>query len=238
MKLAHSMTVRMIVRLLCMGFGGLGSCMLMAQTVTIGRSALTLPDPSQWSVQNLPDEHVGYVGDKSGNFVMESKRLVFYGNVDKRKAVAVLNVTRGGVGDIRMMWNNACANLRSAQHLYKRDFASGDDVDCLIVVLIGNTREFVDRMVPFKQSLGGQIPEGRSSYYIQFTKSLGSGGIAHSRILLSQDFKGLGGGPVEHSTLIPTPVLVWAEEFSKSNRRAVTSLGGSWAMPRLTFASN
>lgn len=238
MRLLHSIPDRLILRHLCIWLVGLLPGLLMAQAVSIGRSSLTLPDPSRWNVQNLPDVNVGYVGDKSGDFVMEAKRLVFHSPSVNRKAVALLNVTKGGIGGVRMRWNNNCANVPSSQYIYKHDLATSNEVDCLIVVSVGNTWAFIDRLATFKQSLDGNVPEGGSSYYIEFTKSVGAGGVAHSQILLSQDFKGLDGGSVEHSTLIPAPVLAWAEQFAKSNRRAITSFSGSWTMPPLAFANN
>lgn len=238
MRLLHSIPDRLIVRHLWIWLVGLLPGLLMAQAVSIGRSSLTLPDPSRWSVQNLSDLNVGYVGDKSGNFVMEVKRLVFHSTSVNRKAIAILKVTKGGIGGVHMSWSNNCVNLPSSQFVYKRDLANGNDVDCLIVASVGNTSAFIDSWAAFKQSLDGNVPEGGSTYYIEFTKSIGAGGIAHSQILLSQDFKGLEGGSVEHSTLISAPVLAWAEQFAKNNRRAITSFSGSWAMPALAFSNN
>ena len=75
---------------------GLLPGLALAQSLSIGRSTLTLPDPLRWQVHDLPDISLGYTGDKSGSFTMEAKRLVFRSSTFSSKAVAMLGVTKGG----------------------------------------------------------------------------------------------------------------------------------------------
>ena len=214
---------------------GLLPGLALAQSLSIGRSTLTLPDPLRWQVHDLPDINLGYTGDKTGSFIMEAKRLVFRSSTFSSKAVAMLGVTKGGVGDIQMSWTNTCAKVQVSQYLYMRDVSNGSQVDCLLVVAVGNTSAFLGRMPAFKNAIADHMPVGVPTFYIEFQKSLGAGGYAFSQLLLAQDFKGTDGGTVSNATVIPTPVLAWAEEFAKSSRRSIGSLGGSWTMPPVAF---
>lgn len=222
-------------RHLSIWFIGLLPGLVLAQALSIGRSTLTLPDPLRWQVHDLPDVNLGYTGDRTGSFFMEAKRLIFRTPSSNPKAVVVLGVTKGGVGTMRMSWTNACPKIPVSQYLYKRDESNGNDVDCLLVAAVGDTSAFLGSMPAFKSAIDGNIPVGGPTFYIEFQKSLGAGGFAVSQLLLARDFKGSEGGAISNATVIPNPVLAWAEEFAKSNRRSIGSLGGAWTMPPVAF---
>jgi len=207
-----------------------------AQGLPIGRSTVTLPDPTRWEVRQIDGSGLSYSGDKSGDIPLDAKRLVLRTGAGTIKAVMVSRVTKSGVFGIHMSWANDCAAITQSDYLYKRDRATVTDVDCLVVGAVGNPQALYDADPDFKKKIGGAVPDGTGFYLLLFSHSIGSGGYAHTQMLLASDFKGLQGVNIDNPTLIPTPVIAWAAALANSNRAAITSLSGNWAVPSLVFA--
>lgn len=205
-----------------------------AQAIRIGRSSLTLPDPQQWNIQTLETSGPTYSGDASGEFPTEAKRLIFRSASGVIKAIAIPRVTKGGIG-IRTRWISGCTKL-SSPFIYQHDRATADDLDCLTVVAVHKSQPVIDALPQLKKDLDGSVPDGDGFFYIEFSKSIGSGGYAFTQLLLSQDFKGLDGVTIQHSTQLPTSLIAWAEEFAISNRNAIASFSGNWSIPQMSFA--
>ena len=206
-----------------------------ADGIQIGRSTLTLPDPQRWAIRNIDTANLTYTGDVSGEIALDAKRLVFTANSGAIKAVVVSRVTKGGVA-VRMKWANQCGKPPTSPFVFQRDRSNANDVDCLFVASVNKPQTFLDSLPQLKKDLDGSIPSGSILYVVEFSKSIGSGGYAFTQLLISQDFKGLDGITVDHSTQLPTSLLAWAEEFAKGNRNAVTSFTGNWSIPQMAFA--
>lgn len=207
-----------------------------AAGIQIGRSTLTLPDPQRWTIRNIDTANIAYSGDVGGEIALEAKRLVYTGNSGAIKAAVVSRVTKGGVA-VRMKWANRCGKPPTSPFAFQHDRSNANDVDCLFVASVNKPQNFVDARTQLKKDLDGNIPEGNVIYVVEFSKSIGSGGYTSTQLLISQDFKGMDGVTVEHSTQLPTSLLAWAEEFAKSNRDAVASFTGNWSIPQMSFAN-
>ena len=207
-----------------------------AEGIQIGRSTLTLPDPQRWAIRNINTKNLTYTGDVSGEIALDAKRLIFTQSGGGTKAVVLSRVTKGGVA-VRMRWANQCEKPQTSPFAFQDDRSTANDVDCLFVASVNKPQNFVDTFPQLKKDLDGNIPSGSAIYVIEFSKSIGSGGYAFTQLLMSQDFKGLEGVTVDHSSQLPTSLLAWAEEFAKSNRNAVASFTGNWSIPQMSFAN-
>jgi hypothetical protein len=219
------------------GFLSAWSCVALAQSIPVGRSSLTLPDPARWGVSSLPANDPSYSGDSSGTIPMDNKRLVLRSPTGAIQAVALVRVTKSGIAGTQMSWGNGCKGITTGPYLFKRDRSSTTNVDCLLVVSIGQPAAFLASVPALKQALDGNLPGDNGFYLIEYTVSIGSGGYMQAQMLVAPDFIGLEGVPVEQATQMPTPVIAWAEAFATSSRPAIGSISGQWTVPPLAFSA-
>ncbi|MBL8339305.1 MAG: hypothetical protein JNM97_21225 [Rhodoferax sp.] len=212
------------------------SSLALGQSIPIGRSSVSLPEPGRWTSSGLQANDPGYSGDSSGTIPMDGKRLVFTATPGGTRAVILARVTKAGIAGTSMSWGNDCNGVTAGPYLYKRDRSTTIDVDCLIVLAVGLPGVFLDQVPTLKKDLEGVVPQGPGFYYIEYSSSIGSGGYLFTQVLLSPDFTGLEGVPVEHQTRMPASVIAWAGEFAKNSRPAISSLSGSWTVPPLNFS--
>jgi hypothetical protein len=205
-----------------------------SQSVKIGRSQLLLPDFASWTITEVKQQGIAYTGDASGNIPVESKRFIYRSTDDLVKANIVSAVTLSAVG-IQMSWSNSCQGLQAHEHLFIHDLGGMDRQDCLLVLRLDSTYNFLNRAQNLKNVFGEPLPHTIGGYYIEYNKGLSNGAYTSTNALIASDFIGSDEKSFEQTHKIPQAVIRWALDFSKANGRAVTGFTGHWELPPLKF---
>jgi hypothetical protein len=205
-----------------------------AQSIPIGRSSLTLPEPSRWTVEALPAIQQTLGGDAGGQLQIEGKRMILKSASGSVQAVLISRVSNTVKTNGMVTWNLPC-KVPESPLIYQRDRFNANNVDCLKVAPVSSAPDSLAKLGSVKSDSGGNLPEGKTLYFVDFVMSLGTGGIAQTQALISQDFKGREGVAVDNTSRLPTALIAWAEALAKNNRDAIGSLSGNWAIPEMAF---
>jgi hypothetical protein len=207
----------------------------MAQdSVKIGRSQLTLPESSKWSVEQIEMPGITYTGDVTGVIPLDAKRMSFRNDLGSTKAVITTSMTKSAV-NAQMSHPNHCANIKANDNVFTLDKGSPVRVDCLIVIKTPNVAAFTQRIDAKKALFGNSQPNTASAYYVQFDVGLTNGAKTGSFVLLAGDFQGINGDAISNNSKIPDEVIRWAMAFGKANSSGLTSFSGDWTFPALSF---
>jgi hypothetical protein len=204
------------------------------EAVKIGRSQLSLPDFSQWSISEVSLPGVVYSGDVSGTIPIQSKRMQYKSVDGLVKAVITTSMTKSAV-NAQMSWDNTCLKIQANENIYLQDKGSAVRLDCLVVIKAQRLLSMSQRVDPKKQLFGEVVPHTLGGYYVQYSLGLSNGAQTTSFMLLADGLKGLQGDAITNPSKIPDPVVRWAIAFAKANSSALTSFSGDWALPQISF---
>ena len=213
--------------LACVGASG-------QEPVKIGRSQLSLPNPSQWEVIEIELPANTYTGDVSGKIPLQTKRLRFKSIDSLTKAVIVTSMTKNAIS-AQMSWENTCKGLEHHEFLYVRDRGSETRLDCLLIIKTPRLLSLQERIDQNKSLFNEVIPHTLTGYYVQYELGLSNGSQTSSFVFLAEGFNGLAANRLENPTKIPDAVVAWALAFAKENNAALTSLFGNWTLPSFNF---
>jgi hypothetical protein len=215
--------------------GLLFSALCAAQDVIkLGRSQLTLPEASRWTIEPVDFPGITYTGDVSGVIPIDAKRMLFRSDLGLIKAVVTSTMTKSAV-NAEMSYPNHCANIKASDSVFMLDNGSPVRIDCLIVIRTPNVAAFSQRIDAKKILFNGMQPHTVSAYYIQFDVGLTNGAKTGSFVYLADGFQGIAGDSIVNNSKIPDGVIRWAMAFAKANASGLTSLSGDWTFPALNF---
>ncbi len=203
-------------------------------TIKIGRSQLTLPDSSKWSIEQIQMPSITYTGDIQGEIPLQAKRMLFRNDLGLTKAVITAYMTKSAVA-AQMSYPNHCANIKARDSVFILDKGSPVRVDCLIVATTPNVVAFTQQIDTKKTQFGNSQPHTVGAYYVQYDVGLTNGAKTGSFVLLSEDFQGLSGDAVANNSKIPDGVIRWAMALAKANSSGLTNFSGDWTFPALSF---
>ena len=176
---------------------------------------------------------MSYSGEVSGSVAVDKKSFLLKSQDGIIKVSGVVRVTKGSTA-YRMNWANDCPNVKTSNFVYKIDKGSFNSIDCLVTTRVVNIATFVQRFNGLEPSIKSNPPQSASAYYVQFTKTMDSGGFFSARFLIAGDMA-IDASKTSASPDIPASVIDWALKMADGGRDAIGSFSGNWSLIAPSF---